>query len=101
MEPSGALKTLSLVLLGSLIPASPRRKLRYFREAVRRGQRADNLMAAPYEELLDKPIDEVRELLGVEPTSRAHPDGHLFVRWMPPGMKPPTRGEYDEMLRSA
>lgn len=75
MEPSGALKALSPGLLGSVIPASPRRKLRYFREAVRRRQRAVNLMPAPYEELLDQPIDTVQALLGVEPTSRAHPGG--------------------------
>jgi len=95
MEPSGALKALSLGLLGTLIPASPRRKLRYFREAVRRGQRADNLMAAPYEELLGKPLNEVRELLGVAPTPAAHRGGHLFVGWAPPGVQPPTRWDYD------
>ncbi|OBJ68249.1 Coq4 family protein [Mycobacterium sp. 1274756.6] len=100
MEPSGALKALALSTTGVLIQASPRRKLRYFRQAVRRGQRADNLMAAPYEELLDKPLDEVRALLGVAPTATAHPDGHLFVSWMPPGMTPPTRWDYDAQLRA-
>ncbi|SNV76383.1 hypothetical protein [Mycolicibacter terrae] len=34
---------------------------------------------------------KVRELLGVEPTSR----GHLFVGWVPPGMKPSARWDYD------
>ncbi|MEB3030989.1 ubiquinone biosynthesis protein COQ4 [[Mycobacterium] nativiensis] len=95
MEPSGALKTLTLSGLGTIIPVSPRRKLRYFREAVRRGQRADNLMAAPYEELLDKPLNEVRAQLGVAPTRIAHPAGHMFVAWMPPGMTRPTRWDYD------
>lgn len=99
MKPASALKTLTLTL-GAVIPASPRRKLQYFRQAVRRGQRADNLMAAPYEKLLDQPIAEVRELLGVQPTSRAHPDGHLFVGWTPPGVKPPTRWDYDEELQT-
>lgn len=101
MEPSGALKALTLGLLGPLIPASPARKIRYFREAVRRGQRADNLMAAPYEELLDQPITEVRAMLGVMPTPRAHPDGHMFIGWTPPGIKPPTRWDYDATLPAA
>lgn len=101
MEPAGALKTLALTTTGIVIPASPWRKLSYFRQAVRRGQRADLLMAAPYEELLDRPLVEVRELLGVEPTRTAHPQGHLFTSWMPPGIKAPIRWDYEEIVAAA
>ncbi|ODR06912.1 hypothetical protein BHQ15_12150 [Mycolicibacillus koreensis] len=101
MEPSAALKTLALATAGTVIPAAPWRKLSYFREAVRRGQRADLLMAAPYEELLQRPLAEVRDALGVTPTRVAHPQGHLFTAWMPPGMKPPTRWDYDAILAAA
>ena len=53
-------------------------RLRYWRESVARGRRAGLLFAAPFEELLDEPLDEVRQRLGVEPDSVAHPQGHLY-----------------------
>ncbi|QUR69912.1 hypothetical protein F6B93_17685 [Mycobacterium spongiae] len=64
-----------------------RRKRAFFREAVARGQAARNLMAAPYEELLDQPLSEVREKLGIAASRTAHPAGHFFTRW-----QLPTRG---------
>ncbi len=54
------------------------RKRQYWNEAVDRGRAAKILMAAPYEELLARPLSEVRELLQVEPASTAHPDGHFY-----------------------
>jgi ubiquinone biosynthesis protein Coq4 len=78
--------------------ASLRRKFRYFRQAVERGRRADLLMAAPWEELLDKPIDEVREILGVAPAHIAHPQGQLYTAWAPSGNPPATRWDYEAIL---
>jgi len=60
-----------------------RRRRRYFAEAVARGRMATNLMAAPYEELLARPLSEVRTELAIAPTEVAHPDGHYFTSWRP------------------
>lgn len=78
--------TRALGLLICFIPMDVpvRRRIRYFNEAIQRGRQADNLMAAPYEELLDQPIDDVRERLGVTPAVIAHPEGYVFTRWQPP-----------------
>jgi ubiquinone biosynthesis protein Coq4 len=62
-----------------------RRRIQFFNEAVRRGRVADNLLAAYYEELLPLPLDEVRERLNIMPDRYAHPDGHIFTHWQPPG----------------
>jgi ubiquinone biosynthesis protein Coq4 len=78
--------------------ASLRRKFRHLRQAIERGRRADLLMAAPWEELLDKPIDEVRELLGVAPTHIAHPDGQLYTAWAPSGNPPAVRWDYEAII---
>jgi len=48
---------------------------RYLLRAWRRGRRTRPLVLARYEELLALPLEEVRRLLGIEPPSRAHPDG--------------------------
>lgn len=100
LEPAGALKAFFIAFAALVPAASPRRRIDYFRQAVKRGQRADNLMAAPYEELLDRPISEVRELLGIEPTSSAHPEGQLFMNWTLPGVKPATRWDYDAIVEA-
>ena len=47
----------------------------YLGQARVRGQRADNLLVARYEELLEEPIDQVRDHLGITPTEVAHPQG--------------------------
>lgn len=52
---------------------------RYLFAAWRRGKRASLLTAAPYEELLPLPLDEVRQRLGVPPASKAHPGGVLVA----------------------
>jgi ubiquinone biosynthesis protein COQ4 len=48
---------------------------RYLWSAFRRGRRAKRLLAAPWEELLPLPLDEVRAQLGVEPGERVHGEG--------------------------
>jgi ubiquinone biosynthesis protein COQ4 len=98
MEPAGAMEKLGYAAAVSLPGAPLRHKLRVYRQAVERGRRADKIAAAPWEELLDKPLDEVRAQLGVATRKEAHPDGIWFTRWTPPGMKPATRWDYDEIL---
>lgn len=53
-------------------------RLRWWRESVTRGREAELLFAAPYEELIDDPIDEVRARLGISADEVAHPQGHLY-----------------------
>ncbi len=48
---------------------------RYLLRAWRRGRRARPLALAHFEELLPRPLDEVRGELGIEPPQVAHPDG--------------------------
>jgi ubiquinone biosynthesis protein Coq4 len=60
----------------------PRRRWTTFLEQAReRGRRADNLIVAPYEDLLPVPLDEVREQLRIAPIEQAHPAGIPFVRF--------------------
>jgi ubiquinone biosynthesis protein Coq4 len=47
----------------------------YLVQARERGRQADNLLVAPYEGLLDQPIEDVRDRLGVSATEVAHPQG--------------------------
>jgi ubiquinone biosynthesis protein COQ4 len=101
MEPAGPLKKLGYLMAIFIPGASMRHKLRVYREALERGSRADLIVAAPWEELLDKPLDEVRGLLGVAPAEEAHPNGWWFTKWTPIGMPKPTRWDYDEILAEA
>jgi ubiquinone biosynthesis protein COQ4 len=48
---------------------------RYLFRAWRRGRRAAMLPVVRYEELLPRPLDEVRTLLNIEPPELAHPEG--------------------------
>lgn len=48
---------------------------RYLFRAWRRGRRAATLSAVCYEELLSRPLDEVRRALHIEPPEQAHPEG--------------------------
>ena len=52
---------------------------RYLFRAYRRGRRAAQLTAMPYEELLPLPLAEVRRRLAIEPPSVAHPEGILVA----------------------
>ena len=48
---------------------------RYLLAAWRRGRRSSLLSAAPYEELLPLPLDEVRRRLGIPSADEFHPEG--------------------------
>jgi ubiquinone biosynthesis protein COQ4 len=48
---------------------------RYLVNAWRRGTRTTPLVLACYEDLLERPLDEVRRTLGIEAPEIAHPDG--------------------------
>jgi ubiquinone biosynthesis protein Coq4 len=87
VEPAGLLEKFGyLMALG--VPGAPvQHRIRVYRQAIERGRRADKLVAAPWEELLERPLDEVRELLGVAPTRVAHPDGLWFTTWTATGTK--------------
>lgn len=63
-EPAGPIRLAGLTLTFITPGASLRHKLRCYQEATARGRRADNTFVAPWEELLGKPLKEVRELLG-------------------------------------
>jgi ubiquinone biosynthesis protein COQ4 len=56
---------------------------RYLWRCWRRGRRAHFLALARYEELLPRPLDEVRRELGIEPPERAHPGGVLVFEGDP------------------
>lgn len=98
MEPSGPYGKFGHLMAAWIPGATPAHKLRVYRQAIERGRRADKLAAAPWEQLLPQPLDEVRAELGVTPWRTAHPDGTWFSTWTPPGMAPPTRWNYDEIL---
>lgn len=49
--------------------------LRYLAQAHRRGGRAGCLAALPWEELLERPLPEVRRFAGIAEPEVAHPDG--------------------------
>jgi len=65
-------------LLALPLGVSRRDRLRFWREGVARGRAATVLFAAPYEELLDRPLAEVRAQLGIRPDHEAHPLGHIY-----------------------
>jgi ubiquinone biosynthesis protein COQ4 len=48
---------------------------RYLARAWRRGRRAGRLAALPWEELLPRPLAEVRRIAGIEPPEAVHPEG--------------------------
>lgn len=98
MEPAGPMQKLGYTLAVTTPGAPLPFKLRYYRQAIERGRRADLLFAAPWEELLDKPYHEVQELLGIQPVEVAHPQGRWTTNWTPPRVAPPTPWNYEEIL---
>jgi ubiquinone biosynthesis protein COQ4 len=50
---------------------------RYLHQAWRRGRATPMLSVVPYERLLARPLDEVRQLLSIPPVSGTHPQGIL------------------------
>lgn len=102
IEPTGVLGKLGYFYAAIVPGASVPHKVRAYRQALERGRRADLLAAAPWEELLDRPIDEVRRLLGVSPMREAHPQGIWRTSIRPIGMTTPADWDYEEVLaRSA
>lgn len=97
-QPAGALEKLGYAGAVWVPGASLRHRLRVYRKAVERGNRADKLAAAPWEDLLDKPIGEVRALLGVNSVRVDHPSGLWFATWTPAWMSPGTHWDYDALL---
>ncbi len=77
------LRGLGLIGLGAALAGPKRRGLRWQREllrAWRRGRRARALVAAPFEEWLALPLEEVRARLTIEPPLVAHPRGVVVER---------------------
>lgn len=70
-----------LVLAGAVI--GPKdvtlRWQRYLYRAWRRGRNAAWLAAVPYEELLERPLEEVRRTLRIAPAEQVHPDGIIVA----------------------
>lgn len=98
IEPAGPLEKVGY-LLAAIVPGAPLRfKLRAYRAAVERGRRADLLAAAPWEDLLDKPMDEAREFLGIASSKETHPQGIWRTNATPPGFTQPVHWDYDEVL---
>ncbi len=52
---------------------------RYLLRAWRRGRRTRPLVMARYEELLARPLEEVRATLGIEPAAQVHPEGVIVA----------------------
>jgi len=74
------LRGIALILFGIALQPPPdghtrRAWYRYLYRAWRRGRRATWLPLARYEELLPRPLDEVRRLLGVASPLEVHPEG--------------------------
>lgn len=87
MEPAGLVEKWGNLLALAVPGGPPHRRLRFYRQAVERGRRADRLLAAPWETLLDKPIEEVRAQLGIFPLVRSHPQGVWHTSWTPSGAR--------------
>jgi hypothetical protein len=98
MEPATPLKQIGYAMAAAVPGASIRHKLRVYRQAVERGRRADKLTVAPWEDLFDRPLPEVRGLLGIAPAAQAHPQGTWYTTWTPRGAEPLDRWNYDEVF---
>lgn len=64
-----------IALLGTLDGPKTLAWWRYMRRALVRGRLAKRLVCVPFEELLDKPLDDVRKQLNIVPTAAMHPEG--------------------------
>lgn len=73
-------RTFAVIVLVALVLVPRTWTLRYERFLLRawlRGRRAAQLDCTPWEELLARPLSEVRYRLAIEPSARAHPKGIL------------------------
>jgi ubiquinone biosynthesis protein COQ4 len=71
---------IALILFGIAVNSPPegmrrRRWLTYLYRAWKRGRSAAWLPTASYEQLLPRPLEEVRQLLRIRPASGVHPEG--------------------------
>lgn len=98
MEPAAPTEQFGYVMAAGLPGASIRHKLRVYRQAIERGRRADKIVVAPWEEMFDLPLDDVRALLGIAPHRSAHPAGTWYTKWTPKGINRPTRWDYEAVL---
>jgi ubiquinone biosynthesis protein COQ4 len=60
--------------------------LRYLYRAWKRGRGSAWLPAVPYEQLLPRPIEEVRQMLRIAPARAAHPHGVIVAYMYGPAM---------------
>jgi ubiquinone biosynthesis protein COQ4 len=69
---------------------------RYLFRAWQRGRRASMLTVADYENLLERPLDEVRRTLGIEPPEVAHPEGIIVATMedVSPGLRAKLGGAH-------
>lgn len=94
-------------ILAAISGDVPRKRWnRFVKQAWRRGRSADYLLVAPYEDLLPRPIDDVRRELGIAPLTVAHPEGlpytsfrYGFAKAMSTGYDVPSPA--DQRVRSA
>ena len=71
-------RAIKLLLLASLVMAPKREGFafqRFVLQARRRGREAAVLCVQRYEELLPRPLEDVRRELGIRPLGEAHPEG--------------------------
>lgn len=78
------LRGIALILFGIALQPSPhpagrRAWYRYLYRAWRRGREATWLPLARYEDLLPRPLEEVRRTLGIAPATTVHPEGVLVA----------------------
>lgn len=66
---------LLLPFFATLRPARPIAWLRFVRDAYRHGRRTPSLACVDYEAMLDRPLHEVRDTIGILPLERVHPRG--------------------------
>lgn len=71
---------IAVILLAGLMKGFARGQSAVVLEGVRRGRRACWLLETPWESLLPRPIDEVRQLLGVDAPPRYQPVRSTLLR---------------------
>jgi ubiquinone biosynthesis protein COQ4 len=78
------LRGIGLILFGIAVqtPLDPRGRrpwYRYLHRAWQRGRRAAWLPLARYENLLPRPLEEVRRALAIDPAASVHPEGVIVA----------------------
>jgi len=88
---------IALILFGIAVSSPPEgvsraRWLRYLYRAWTRGRSAAWLPAVPYEQLLARPLDVVRQSLRIQPAHEVHPEGVIVARITRSRIQMPTAG---------